>query len=624
MHGPTEPGATPCDRRPARARAVFYFGLLAVLAAHLLLDIRSRDGFTWMDPEQYYEAASHLALGGGFKDFAVASFYPLLLGAFLFVHDSIPWALGVHALWLAGLGIAFVLICRRRDLGEWAPAGLLVLMAGPAMFGLSRELYIEFPLTALVTLHYLAWLREGEKRNAFRLGLLMAAGFAIKMTYPLFILGPILADAATARRRRNPRRLLWLAGIVVIPVLSVIAIAFLYFPGMFEYYSSIGNTRIPTMRLIGPPEAMSWAAAWFYPHQIAKSYLGWAGLPILVLLAMARPFHHGRWDRERLGLWLGVLIPVGVFAWMPVREVRHLAPAIPALVLLAGHGFRDLVPLRQRARIGAAACLLAAVPYLAVTAGRVEAPYFLNRPMRLDQVSGALFSMTPDAARYWTRPDRPDVDRWRFTRSLLLSGFDPNEALAFAWSLAPGGTIDLDRHGQRPAALLPNGYQAFMDFFLLAAFNLYNRRCGWNHAYETLTREEALDAADALVLMASKGEEPPRFEGFSPVDRVERYGGSAYVIYRPDRLPRKTFRRIYAEKYLARNPGASREELNAVWTDMRLEAVLRNGKADEEAMRALFPADFVLGGKVQPIYFLSAYPELMKVLSDSPDSPPSP
>ena len=301
-----------------RAAAIGFGLLLALLAGHLAWDIHERDAFSWMDPVQYYQAASAIAKGGSLSGFVVATLYPVLLGAILALHDSIPVALGVHSLWLIALGAGWWFICRRMDLGFWAAPGLLALLAGPAMFGLSRELYLEFPLTALAVAWYAVWRHRGENacpHHAIYLGLLMASGFALKMTFPVFLAGPIALEALDALRRRDGLALQQAAWTLLLPIAAVMALLYLFFPGMFQYYLSIGNTEIPPMRLIGPPETMSWAAAGFYPWHIVRNYIGWLGLFLLPLLALTWPFRRGGFDRQRLELWLWALVPIAVFTW---------------------------------------------------------------------------------------------------------------------------------------------------------------------------------------------------------------------------------------------------------------------------------------------------------------------
>lgn len=591
--------------------------LAALLAGHLLWEVRLRDAFTWMDPEQYYRSAAGIASGAAdAAGLLVATVYPFLLAGVLAVRDTIPAALAVHGFWLLVLAAALYRLARRFEIAAWAPVALLLLMAGPAMYGLSRELYLEFPLTALVTLHYAVWMSRNRRGDGWLqdglFGALLGLGFAIKMTYPVFLLGPIALEAARAIRDRTPGRILRLLAVTGLPILLVMVLFHAMFPGMFRYYLSLGNTGIPTMRLIGPPEIMSRDAAVFYPLQIVRHYLGpWFALALAPLWYAARPLRGGRWDAPRLDLWAWALIPILVFTWMPVREVRHIAPAMPPLALLAGIGLKTLTA-KRRPVAALAIALAALIAYAWIASGRLYAPYRLTRPLRPDQLLETLHRLSPPHSRASAEDTSPDK-AWLFSRSFLIAGFDPNEALGLAWAMAPATTLDLEELDQPPQFLRTEGYRAYADVFLLSAFNLYNRRAGWSGRYEVLSLTQALAHADALIIAEEPGA-PSRSvpEGFAPAARIDRGRGAAYRIYTPAGTPDNTYRRLYAETFLRRNPILAPGTLHAVRIDLEMDALFRHGEIDGQDLDALFPDGLAIRGDVRTVYYLSVYQDLLE------------
>ncbi|HMO52606.1 MAG TPA: hypothetical protein PKA21_15955 [Kiritimatiellia bacterium] len=598
---------------PNRFPAFLFASLTLFFIGHHLWDIHLRDSFTWMDPTQYYHAASAIAAGQGLSGFLVATVYPVLLGAVLLIHDSIPVALSVHAAWILIAGISLYRICRRLDLTAWALPAFAILMAGPAMFGLSRELYLEFPLTALMLVHYAVWLQRDESNRLIIplvFGLLMALGFAIKMTYPVFMAGPLLVEAMAAIKRRDEPALWRLAGFTLVPVAGVMLVFYLFFPGMFQYYLSIGNTAIPPMRLIGPPELASWESILFYPVQMVRQYLGWLTPLLAVGWWLSRPWN-GPDQRMRWELWGWALLPVGLFVFMPVKEIRHLAPVTPALLLLAGLGFRPYLRMPRGQEAARLLGLIALIPYGLAATHRVNAPYFLDRPMRAALVEAELFSLTPNPERFHRDEDEPDLDGWRFSRSLLISGFRPNEALAIAWSMATGCTIALEDYDHPAQPARPHGYQAFTDLFLLTGFNLYNRRIGWNGRYETLNRDQALAAADAWVVARRVGADVPTLPGFTRVRQIPWHQGDVMEIHLPDQPPARSFRRTYAEEFLQRNPRLSRTEINTIRLDLALDQFYRSGDATRRNEPEPFSDDFSFQSPVIPIYFMGVYRNLI-------------
>jgi len=154
---------------------------------------------------------------------------------------------------------------------------------------------------------------------------------------------------------------------------------------------------------------------------------------------------------------------------------------------------------------------------------------------------------------------------------------------------------------------LPHGYLEFTDLFLLGAFNIYNKRCGWPGFYETLSREQALAAADALLVAAPRGEVAIAPSGFRLEATVDQGAGWQVAVFSPEKPPKKSFRRLYAEEFLRRRPNAPKAELNAVYQALLFDAAMRGRRLSAGEFQSLFPADFVPGGETKEIYFLSIY-----------------
>lgn len=594
-----------------------YAVLVGLLLAHLLFNVWRRDGFTWMDPFQYYTAAAQIAAGqDGMAGFPVASSYPFLLGQWLKIDSSMPFALASNGIWLLVLACAVWQLARHWRVPGLAPLLLLAALAAPALFGLSRELYLEFPLAALVALHYAVWFQRGRLESARwywpLFGALMALGFSVKMTYPVFLVGPLAAEGLRAVRAKAWRR----AGILALgfcaPIALVAALAYVFWPSSFAYYLSLGNTTIPPMRLIGPPESFSLAALLFYPGQLFQNYLFLLCPAAVVFVWFAAPAKPAAPEtRDRLDLWLWLLVPLAAFSLEPVREPRHVAPCFLPLLLLTLLGVAAVRKVGLRRLVWAALALAAGLQYAALATHRLLAPYLLDRPMKTEAILMALFRTTPNLASFMSAPGQVDVDRWRYSRSTLLSGFPPNEALALVWTLNPGVALDLDAFGDPQRRLLPHGYLEYADLYLLGAFNVYNQRCGWPGYYETLGRERALAAADALLVAVHQGTAaPPLSAGFRRVATVDQGAGWQVAVCVPEKPPEKSFRRLYAEEFLRRRPDAPKAELNAVYQSLLLDAAMRGRRPAAGEFRSLFPAGFVPGAETKEICFLPIYRDL--------------
>ena len=591
-----------------------HVAVAVLLLGHLLFNIRNRDGFTWMDPFQYYTAAAKIAAGqDGMAGFPVASSYPFLLGQWLKIDSSITFALASNGIWLLVLACAVWQLARHWRVPGLAPLLLLAALAAPALFGLSRELYLEFPLAALVALHYAVWFQRDRFSSARRFwplfGALMALGFSIKMTYPVFMAGPLANEGLRAVRAKAWRRAAGVALAFGAPIAAVLALAYVFWPPSFAYYLSLGNTVIPPMRLIGPPESFSLAALLFYPGQLFQNYLVLLGTAAVVFVwAAASSKDAAPEARDRMDLWLWLLVPLAVFTLEPVREPRHVAPCFLPVLLLTLLGVAALRQIWLRRLVWTALVLAAGLQYAALATHRLLAPYLLDRPMKTEAVLMAMFQTTPNLAAFMSAPGQVDVDRWRYSRSTLLSGFPPNEALALVWTLNPGVVLDMDAFGDARRRRLPQAYLEFADLYLLGAFNVYNQRCGWPGFYETIGRDQALAAADALLVAARRGAAvPPPPAGFRRVATVDQGAGWQVAVHLPEKPPEKSFRRLYAEEFLRRRPDAPMPELNAVYQSLLLDAALRGRRPSVGEFQSLFPADFVPGGEMKEIYFLPIY-----------------
>lgn len=57
--------------------------LLVVYLIDFYHDVRWRDAFSWMDPEQYYDFAADWVSGQGFDQIIVPSVFPIFIAPFL-------------------------------------------------------------------------------------------------------------------------------------------------------------------------------------------------------------------------------------------------------------------------------------------------------------------------------------------------------------------------------------------------------------------------------------------------------------------------------------------------------------------------------------------------------------
>lgn len=571
-------------------------------------DVRDRDGFSWMDPTQYYDYAAALRRGelpeGGFP---VASAFPFLVAPFLLVKNSPAAALHVGILAALLLAAAVVLLARSLELRTTPAFPVVTVLAAPLLLGLSRELYVEFTLTAAVALAFAVWFRTDRFRKAplaLLFGLLFAAGLLLKMTFAIFFLGPALYEALSALRAREGRRFALLLAATLVPA-GVVALGIrLVAPDSFRYYVSFGNTRIPIMSLLGPPDRFSLDSLLYYAVQTGRTGLWVLAAPLIVPLALRRRLggrETGALRDRFIVLWLGWLVPCLVLTLQVVKEPRHMAPAlVPALLLLVA-GIERVRGRRPRQLLAAAVVVIALGQYLAVTRNLVGAPYRMTGPLDARRIELAMVAADPERERHRRSGGGGiDIYRWRFTKSVAVAGFGPNESLGLTWYFAPAVVYDLDLPRWEGGG--DQAYARFEDLFYFPAINAYNRRAGWPRSYETLGRDVVRDRADYVLVRGESPEESARpFPRHQEIGRFR--GGTVALLARRSPSP-ESFRERYAREFLRRVAPTDPVERNTIYFSLFMMERLRGRIPDREKLLAGFPEGFEPGWKRRNIFWL--------------------
>src|SRR2546427_4281481 len=105
-------------------------------------------------------------------------------------------ALLVNSLWIAVSNLALFLLGRRLFSGEVGLVAVVFYQTMPLVYGLSRTVMTEYGLAALVLVSlYCLVTSEGLTRGAanFALGVVIGLGLLMKILFPAFVAGPLLA-----------------------------------------------------------------------------------------------------------------------------------------------------------------------------------------------------------------------------------------------------------------------------------------------------------------------------------------------------------------------------------------------------------------------------------------------
>jgi 4-amino-4-deoxy-L-arabinose transferase-like glycosyltransferase len=242
---------------------------------------------------------------------------------------------------------------------SWSARLLTIVLVAtmPLMVGLLHNALQDFLLVTLATLSLLLLLEsEGLQRRwtTWAMALTMGLGTLTKVTFPLFVAGPLLvvvagvvASLLSARRAGEPRRpdgrtlAINLGGAAL--VYLVVALAW-YGPNFSATLDYVRSTTGGTLAEgAGPADPFTFHAIASFTTGVINANLSWVILLVGLLAAaldvgrlralLTRPL---RWDPiQKLAFLLAwAVIPYLSVALAHNQDVRLMAPALPAVAIL--------------------------------------------------------------------------------------------------------------------------------------------------------------------------------------------------------------------------------------------------------------------------------------------------
>jgi hypothetical protein len=203
-----------------------------------------------------------------------------------------------------------------------AVAAAAIASSYPLMLWLSREILIDYSLSAMVALSMWALLRTNEfsdRKRSVIFGLICGLGMLTKWTFPFFVMGPAVWLA-----RRN-----WRNAALSIIVAAGIA-GYWYVPegaSLHEFFKINSAGGI----IESDPRLISWQAVIFYIRALEGYQLF---LPLFVLFLIGGVLLARRFNPA----WLPIILwIVGGWAGMMLfqnKDPRYTAPLLPAIALI--------------------------------------------------------------------------------------------------------------------------------------------------------------------------------------------------------------------------------------------------------------------------------------------------
>lgn len=374
-----------------RDRALAFAAFLAIAVA-----LQWRGGAYAADLAGYSDEASHYVTGLMVRDYVLAFPWtsPLAFARTFYNHYPAvaighwpPLFYIVQAAWMLPFGdspaAVLVLIAAisaatatllfaawRSILGTAAAAALAIaFLATPIVQEWSRGVMSEMLVTLLVVaaaLIYARYLQTLRARDAVWFGLVASAAILTKpVGLALGLLPPIAA--ILARRPIAATRSFWIPALIVVPLCApwYVLTSEMARTGWSASYSPAWLLRNPAtenaiqmVRLAGPPAFVLAVLGMFLT-------LGRRTIDT------AAPDRHAHWT-----VMLALIVSSWVFCSfiLPVREIRHLLPALPAILGFAGGGIVRIAHGPGWRRIAAAALVVMLVVSLARATGIRKKP----------------------------------------------------------------------------------------------------------------------------------------------------------------------------------------------------------------------------------------------------------
>ncbi len=295
----------------------------------------------------------------------------------------------------------------------------LVVSMFPLLFGLSRSYWVDYALTAMVSLSMYLMLRTDcfkNRKYVYLFGLSAGLGMLTKWTYFIFLLGPFVyflflpsADGEKALKERLKQGTLSI-------LIGMAVAAFWYVPNGLDVgrkllglaFGARGTeaTRFEQLgETIGPsglfnPASLLYYAGKMVNEQITLVYtLIFAGLTVFLF----------RKDRSKI-LWilLWIAVPVLVFTLIKNKTERNTVPMLPAISLLIGLGVMTIDRRVLRRTMAALVCVWGVFYFCVSSYG---APYPLWKLSLRTRIGEVVFFQRPENTSYALY--RPDRQEWK-------------------------------------------------------------------------------------------------------------------------------------------------------------------------------------------------------------------
>jgi len=208
-------------------------------------------------------------------------------------------------------------------------AAVVVCLSFPAVFGMSRIMWHEFPLMCIMTLSYYLLFKTDYFKNtkySFLWALTIACGFLIKFTLPIYIFVPMLIYVIKSFFESDNRRQLAIR--LLSCFLIVLSITGWWYTKWLGQVINLRMTEVATGSL-----QLFNNASYFYNFLCNSSIYA----PFFLLFIISIPLLLLRPTFEKLIIMIGIFVPIVIFLIAPhasgFDSSRYFVPILPLIAL---------------------------------------------------------------------------------------------------------------------------------------------------------------------------------------------------------------------------------------------------------------------------------------------------
>ena len=291
-----------------------------------------------------------------------AGFY-LLLGR----HWHAAYLVNIVAMW--ALFAALYRIAKRWWNARAAVFAIAIAGTMPLLYGLARWYMVEYVLTALLAVAACVLIEsDGLKRDRLVVlfGAICGFGLLLKISFPLFIFPLFAYIWLTSGRRGRP---------LLLAALPCLLLALPWYAGHLK--STVANALDAGF---GAPAAIQGTGPIFsistittYLSHVAANGVSWYFCCLAVVLILFAVVRRQDAKKTAAPLLLAWLLPFAIFVFGGNKDVRYIAPVLPAAALVLAWLLDANLP--RNGKGAAAASMLLAFPMLQMFAVSFGVPY---------------------------------------------------------------------------------------------------------------------------------------------------------------------------------------------------------------------------------------------------------